>query len=87
MNNIEAYNILEACDNNTREASEQIVHEFQILETELSFIRSMLIRFKDNIRYFVKRGDLRAWELMHFTDIPQPKLFVSKKTKVFRIFK
>ena len=77
MNNIEAYNILEACQNNTREASEQIiVHEFQIPETELPFIRSKLIRFKDNRRYFVKRGDLRAWELMHFTYIPQPKSFV-----------
>ena len=78
MNNIEAYNILEACDNNSREAYEQIVHEFQIPETELPFIRSKLICFKDNRRYFVKRGDLRAWELMHFTDIAQPKSLVPK---------
>ena len=61
MNNIEAYNILEACDINTREASKRIVHEFQIPETELPFIRSKLIRFKENRRYFVKRVDVRAW--------------------------
>ena len=79
MNNIEAFNILEACNNNTREASEQIVREFQIPETELPFIRSKLIHFKNNKRDFVKRGDITTWEEMHFTDNPHPTSMVLKK--------
>ena len=81
MNNIEAFNILEACNNNTREASEQIVREFQIPETELPFIRSKLIHFKNNRRDFVKRGDITTWERMHFTDNPHPTSMALKKRK------
>ena len=81
MNNIEAFNILEACNNNTREASEQIAREFEISEEELPSIRSKLIHFKNIRRDFVKRGDLTTWERMHFTDNPHPKSMVLKKRK------
>ena len=81
MNNIEAFNILEACNNNTREETEQIAREFEIPEEELPSIRSKLIHFKNIRRDFVKRGDLTTWERMIFTDNPQPKSMVLKKRK------
>ena len=81
MNNLQAYNALEACSGNTREASEQIACEFKIPETDLPSIRSSLIHLKSKRRDFVKRNDLDTWERMQFCDIPQPITMVSKKRK------
>ena len=81
MNNGEAINILAQCKGNFREASEQIISEFQIQETELHHIRRRLTDLKNIRRDFVKRGDVNTWENLHFFNIPPPTTMSSKKRK------
>ena len=79
MNNFQALNILEACSNNTRAASERIISEHHFPETELSTIRSKLRELKEIRRTFVRNYDLHTWEELHFYDVS--KGLASKKRK------
>ena len=81
MNNGDALNILAHCKGNFREASERMISEFQIPETELSHIRRKLTELKNIRRDFVKRGDVNTWENLHFFHFPRPTTMSSKKRK------
>ena len=62
MNNLQALDTLDACNNNTRDASERIIDEHQYPETELSTIRSKLRELKETRRTFAKNYDLQTWD-------------------------
>ena len=64
MNNLQALDTLEACNNNTRAASERIINEHQYQETELNTISSKLPELKETRRTFVKNYDLHTWEVL-----------------------
>ena len=67
MNNLQALDTLEACNNNTRAAFDRIINEHQYPETELSIIRSKLRELKETT--FVENYDLHTWEELHFYDV------------------
>ena len=61
MNNLQAYyNILQECKSNARTASERIIREYQIPETELVTIRTKLQDLKDIRRNYVRNYDLQT---------------------------
>ena len=69
MNNLQAYNILQECKSNNCTASERIIREYQIPETELVTIRTKLQDLKDIRRNYVRNYDLQTWQEIHFCDV------------------